>query len=75
MHAFQVICLPPGNECTEKIKIDSKKCVQPCNGVYADVRQGKARNITGDQLESLMFDYNKFKRFGELSKSKKILDY
>ena len=69
----QVICLPPGNECEEKIVVDTKKCLKSCKGVYADVTKMESKNITGHQLDSLMLDYNKYKRFGDLSKSNEKL--
>ena len=70
---IQVICLPPGNECEEKIVVDTKKCLKSCKGVYADVTKMESKNITGHQLDSLMLDYNKYKRFGDLSKSNEKL--
>ena len=33
----------------------------------------ESKNITGHQLDSLMLDYNKYKRFGDLSKSNEKL--
>ena len=67
---FEIICQPSGNICAAQITVDGKKCVTPCEGVYADVFKLEAKNISGDHFESLLRNYNNYKRFFDISESK-----
>ena len=66
----QITCPPSGNKCAAQITTDGKKCLTPCEGVYADVTKLEAKNISGDHFESLLRNYNNYKRFFDISKSK-----
>ena len=68
----QITCPPSGNKCAAQITTDGKKCLTPCEGVYADVTKLEAKNISGDHFESLLRNYNNYKRFFDISKSKQI---
>ena len=66
----QIICSPYGNKCATQITIDEKECLTACEGVYADVTKLEAKNISGVHFESLLRNYNNYKRFFDISKSK-----
>ena len=51
------------------VNVDKKECLIACEGVYANVTKLEAQNVTGLQFDDLMRNYNKYKRFFELSKS------
>ena len=51
------------------ITVDKKNCLKPCKGIYADVTKMEAKNTSTKHFEYLFRNYNKYKRFFELSKS------
>ena len=61
----ETLCSPSGVECYGSIKLDSDKCLIPCEGIHADVHLehldiSKEENM--EQFEKLMGNYEEYKR-------------
>ena len=54
--------------------VDTKECIVPCEGVFADVTKLEAPKVTGEYYKKLLRSYDKYKRFFDISDSKKYHD-
>ena len=70
IYTIQTICITPQEiECTVNIEMDTKHCMIPCEGIFADVTKTEAENVNGKHYEKLLRSYNKYKRFFDVSES------
>ena len=63
------MCTASDKECVSNIYIDANVCIDPCEGIYADVTKTEANKIDEKNYGALLKSYNKYKRFFDLDDS------
>ena len=59
------------NDCVKSITaetVDISHCLEPCEGIFADVKSLPPKNITKENPKLLFEKYKYYKRFFEASK-------
>ena len=70
---FQPTCTVDDNACVENItddNVDTSVCLEPCEGIFADVKRLPPKNITNENTKLFFENYESYKRFFEISEGK-----
>ena len=67
VHLQTFSCKNEGITCAEEIRIDTKLCLVPCKGLFADVKKLPPKNVQDEQDELFLERYKNYKRFFESS--------
>ena len=73
---FQPTCTVEDNACVENItddNVDTSVCLEPCEGIFADVKRLPPKNITNENTKLFFENYESYKRFFEISEGKVII--
>ena len=57
------MCDPPGIDCFQKLQIDKKSCLIPCEGIFTDTWKEKFEEVTEDSpgMKNIFKDYENYK--------------
>ena len=63
------MCGPRDKDCVDSLTINTGRCLVPCSGLYADVKDSTQLNLVIDkqpEFDLLVAEYENYKHFNEM---------